>query len=189
MTRPTQLTLWIIALAALITAMFAAWNARSASRAASQAAVRVASLAHNLQELDSLRGQKQTALLDSPPTESMSAAVRASLKAIGLPDTTLRTLAGSPDEALSGPGLEGYRRLSITLQLTPITTKQLGQFLGAWRTTEPAWLVTRIELIHSAPETDANSTYDAHVTLATTFVRATAEKPSADQVPPIVSLR
>lgn len=189
MTRPTQLTLWITALAALITAMFAAWSARAAFMGASQAANRVVFLAHNLQELDSLRGQKQTALLDSPPTESMSATVRASLKAIGLPDTTLRVLTGFPDEALSGPGLEGFRRLSVTLQLTPITTKQLGQFLGAWRTAEPAWLVTRIELTHSAPETDASSTYDAHLTLATTFVRASAEKSNPDHVPSVVSPR
>lgn len=183
MTRATQIILWIVAGVAVLAALVSAWNARSASLAADKAVVRVASLAHNLAEIETLRTQKQTALLDSPPTESMSSAVRVSLKTIGLPDSVLRSLTGSPDEALSGQGLEGYRRLSVTLQLTPITTKQLGQFLAAWRAAEPAWLVTRIDLSHSAPETDANSTYDAHLTLATTFVRSPVDKAPTDVTP------
>lgn len=178
MTRPSQLGLWLVAVIALVFAALSAWSAHSASVDSERARVRAASLARNLAEIDSLRAQKQTALLDSPPTESLSAAVRSSLKSAGIPDSTLRSLSSAPDESISAPGLDGYRRLSVSLQLTPITNKQLGQFLADWRQAEPAWLVTRIDLSHSAPESDVNCTYEARLTLATTFVRPAPDKHS-----------
>ena len=124
----------------------------------------------SLAEIQRLKPQQQTALLASKPTESVSASVRTALAAAGLSDATLRSVTPGSDEAVQAPteGGPSYRRQNVTITLAPVTSRQLGQFLAAWRTAEPAWVIARIDLTHTGP--DSESAYDARLMLSTTYL-------------------
>jgi hypothetical protein len=157
-----------------------AWRAASASSDAHLARVQAAAFSQQLAEIERLRPQRQTALLASKPTESVSAALRASLATAGVGEASLRSVNPGSDEALApnDPASPAYRRQTIAVALGPITVRQLGQFLAAWRTAEPAWIVTRLDCTHAGGKADPNSTYDARLTLATTYLVSPVTNPS-----------
>lgn len=167
----------IAAVVAGVGAALAAWRAVTANAAASVAQTQAASVAVRLAEIERLRPQRQTALLASKPTESVSVSVRAALATAGVGDASLRAVTPGSDENVPNPNGNGpsYRRQNVLINLSPITPAQLGQFLAAWRASEPAWIVTRIDCSHAAPENDPSSTYDARLTLTTTYL---AESPT-----------
>ncbi len=169
-----------VAVIAIAGAAFSAWRAASASSDANLARTQAKAFSQQLADVERLRPQRQTALLASKPTESVSTALRASLAAAGVGESSLRAVNPGSDEALpsNDPTSPAYRRQNITVSLTPITTRQLGQFFAAWRTAEPAWIVTRIDCTHAGGEADTNSTYDARLTLATTYLASPVTSPS-----------
>lgn len=162
----------MFAVVAVIAAGVSAWRASSASSDAHLARVQAAAFSQQLAEIERLLPQRQTALLASKPTESMSTSVRAAMATAGVDEASLRAVTPGADEPVASGDTTGptYRRQSVTLTLSPITTRQLGQFLAAWRNAEPAWVVTRIDCTHAGGEADTNSTYDARLTLATTYL-------------------
>ena len=56
----------------------------------------------------------------------------------------------------------------MTLDLSPLSPAQAGQFIAAWEASEPAWLLTRLDLTHVG--TEAETRYDARLVLATTYL-------------------
>lgn len=163
----------VLALVAGVGAAFAGWRSITATADADTARARATSVASRLAEIERLRPQQQTALLASKPTESVSTSVRAALASAGVGDGSLRAVTPGTDETVPNSGnsdAPAYRRQNITINLSPITPAQLGKFLAAWQAAEPAWIVTRIDCSHAAPESDPNSTYDARLTLTTTYL-------------------
>ena len=161
----------IAAVAAIAWAGSAAWRSASAQADAHNARAEAESLAGRLTEVQRLRPQQETALLASKPTESVSASLRAALAGGGVGDGVLRSVNPGTDEAVSsvpGDTGPGYRRQTIAVELAPVTTRQVGEFLRAWRASEPAWVVTRIDLNHQGPDTETN--YSARLTLSTTYL-------------------
>jgi hypothetical protein len=171
----------VVAVLAACGAGFSAWRAASASSDAHHARTQAVAFSQQLSEFQRLQPQRQTALLASKPTESVSASLRAALATAGVGEASLRAVNPGSDEAVptSDPTGPSYRRQTITVSIAPITARQLGQFLAAWRDAEPAWIVTRIDCSHANGEADTNSTYEARLTLATTYLAtATAPKPT-----------
>jgi tetratricopeptide (TPR) repeat protein len=155
----------------VLLACLAAWRAASASREAAALHNQASTLAQRVDEIERLRPRRATALLASRPTESVSAALREALAAAGVGDAPLRSVAPGADEPLRTGNAEEaeYRRQSVSVTLAPITVRQLGAFLAAWRDAEPAWIVTRLDLTHAGPDTEPDSTYDARLTLTTPY--------------------
>ena len=160
----------VTAVAALAWVGVAGWRASGASAEARTAREQAVSMASRLAEVQRLKPQQQTALLTSKPTESVSASVRTALASAGLGDTTLRAVTPGSDEAVqaNAEGGPSYRRQNVTVSLAPLAPRQLGAFLAAWRAAEPAWIVTRIDLTHTGPDTE--SAYDARLMLSTTYL-------------------
>lgn len=165
-----------VAVLAMCGAAFSAWRAATASSDAHHTRTLTVIFSEQLAEIQRLQPQRQTALLASKPTESVSAALRAALATAGVGEASLRAVNPNSDEAVSSSDHSGpsYRRQNLTVSISPITARQLGQFLAAWRDAEPAWIVTRIDCSHSGVETDTNSTYDVRLMLATTYLVFTA---------------
>lgn len=165
-----------VAVIAVCGAGFSVWRAASASSDATHARTQAVAFSQQLAEIQRLQPQRQTALLASKPTESMSASLRVALATAGVGEASLRAVNPGSDEAVpsNDPYGPSYRRQNITVSIAPITARQLGQFLAAWREAEPAWIVTRIDCSHANGETDSNSTYEARLTLATTYLASPA---------------
>ena len=64
---------------------------------------------------------------------------------------------------------------SASVQLSPLSTRQLGLFLAAWRSAEPAWLVTQLNLSHLGPNTYANSIYEIRLIMTSTYIASGAQ--------------
>ncbi|MEK6701642.1 MAG: hypothetical protein AABZ53_05220 [Planctomycetota bacterium] len=168
----------LAALVAILGACVAGWRSASASASARLARTQAEGVAERLMEIQRLRPQRQTALLASRPTESISASVRSALAAAGMGDSTLRAVSSGADEPVHPATDDGpvYHRQSVAVNLVQITPRQLGQFLAAWRASEPAWIVVRIDLTHQGSESD--SAYDARLSLATTYIASPASPPA-----------
>ena len=161
----------VAAVVGVVWAASAAWRSASAQADARSARAQAESLAGRLAEVQRLRPQQETALLASKPTESVSASLRAALASGGIGDGVLRSVNPGTDEAvptLPGDAGPAYRRQTIAVELAPVTTRQVWEFLRAWRASEPAWVVTRIDLGHQGPDTESN--YSARLTLSTTYL-------------------
>lgn len=170
----------VLAVVAVTGACVAAWRANAATDEARVSREAAVSFADRLVQIERLRPKPQTALLSSKPTESVSASVRATLSAAGVPEASLRSLNPGSDEAVAGEtGTNGdepaYRRQSVAITVSPIASPQLGRFLSAWHSAEPAWVVTRIELTHAGSE--AETAFEARLTLTTTYLASSPPRP------------
>ena len=172
---------WLLAVVAVAAACGSAWYASTRSATALSARERAIVLAVNLAQIGTLSSQQETALLASRPTDSLSTSVRGVLAKLGLPESTLKSLKSSEegtatlmDFAGSPPSNQpSYRRQAVTLDLSPLSPAQAGQFIAAWQASEPAWLLTRLELTHTGSESETR--YSARLVLATTYVASNAQ--------------
>ena len=76
----------------------------------------------------------------------------------GIPRARLASLESSPDEPVGAPGGVGrlqHVRQSFQLLLTEVSLRDVGSFLGHWRTRDPLWTPTRIELTRTSRGTGA----------------------------------
>jgi hypothetical protein len=71
--------------------------------------------------------------------------ISAALAAAGLPASALSSLSPEAESPI-GEGDLKARRTRAVLTLAPVTLPQLGGFLAAWRSREPQWTVSSIEL-------------------------------------------
>jgi len=151
MTRNTVM-LW---LGVSVVSTMALWNAGSACLAArSQARTHIARLA--AADDQQVRLAALTAELPGwatrTPTAGLAPRVADALAAAGLPSSLLDNLSAQADSSVAGvnvsaqPGAPTVKSRKATLTLASITLPQLGRFLESWRSREPDWVVSNIDL-------------------------------------------
>ncbi len=141
--------------AALAVALPAAMNSRSAAR-------------RELGQLERDRGPAQqiaAARASAPawaarprPWRGLARSVSAVLESSGLPPSALSSLSPEAVAAVSDQAQLGAKRQRASLSLTGVTLPGLGRFLEAWRSAEPAWTITSIDI---GPERSAAATAPA----------------------------
>ncbi len=120
---------------ALLASGRAAWVARNTARVAR---LHLAAVTEHASELVRLRAGAPP---EHKPGSGLASRVSAALARCGLPPSALSSL--SPESAVGeGPS----RRQRAVLALGGVTLPQLGSFLNAWRSAEPDWVVSSIEL-------------------------------------------
>ncbi|MBC7834055.1 MAG: hypothetical protein H7Y88_03020 [Phycisphaerales bacterium] len=84
--------------------------------------------------------------LPADGAESSALATRLStvLSSCGLPASVLSSLTPDTTAQAAASGVAVRRRAGLTL--TGITLPQIGRFLDAWRTAEPAWVAASIDV-------------------------------------------
>jgi hypothetical protein len=138
---------WIVVAALSAGAVALAGQRAAASRAAAlREHAELERLATQARELRSLRAAAASPE-SAKATPGLASRVGTALSRAGLPASCLSSL--SP-EAQSVQRLEGSRvgarRQRATLVLTSLTLPQLGSLLQTWRTDEPAWMITGVEV-------------------------------------------
>jgi hypothetical protein len=118
-----------------------------------------------------LRQQKARVELQEKPKQDVIAQVNAVLADAGIPSDRFQGLEREADEAV-GEATSGSktRRQSLRLTLDRLTPSELGAFLGKWRTAQPVWHLSRIELLHDRKDTADLNRFTVHCLLSATYV-------------------
>lgn len=136
---------WVGVAAAGATIVVLPWErALRARHEAEEAAGALETVRTQAGELQRLRA---TALPVRRPAAGLQPRIAAVLTASGLAPTALASLAPEAEAAI--PGQQGggtLKRQRVAIVLAGPTLPQVGRFLASWRTAEPAWVVTTIDL-------------------------------------------
>lgn len=111
---------------------------------------------------------------DDSPRGGLTPRVTGALERAGLPASALASLSPEAESQLGGqPGLRVSRRRA-TLTLSGVTLPQVGRFLDAWRSAEPAWTPASIDLSPAGgkvPEVGGDLPLRAVITIECAAVR------------------
>ncbi len=126
-------------------------------------------------EITALRDQEQRVERQSRPEQDVIARVNAVLSKIGLPQSSFSGLSPETDVAVqsrsSTSGSEPrLRRQTVRLNLSDLDLAELGQFLAAWRETNPMWTTTRIDLNHKTGRNVSGNRYDVTILLSALYL-------------------
>ncbi len=103
----------------------------------------------------------------------------AALERAGLPASALAGLSPEAESQVAGsPGLRVSRRRA-TLTLSGVTLPQVGRFLEAWRSAEPAWTASNIDLSAAggpAPEAGGDLPLRAVIAIESISVRQSGDR-------------
>lgn len=181
MTLRTPYVLALLSGAVLLAIALATGRLRSARATESAALVRLTDAQADARELIALRSQAERIGSGRRAPEDVTARLHSALLASGLPTSRLADYREASDTELPGHG-DGprYRRQSIRFTLAPIELPELGQFLDHWRSAEPLWTPTSIEMNRAGASRRARNTsdgYSASITIAATYVDRTGSTP------------
>lgn len=168
MSRPDNMIVWLTA--AVMCSFVAVVGVRLASAVAHARTLEhdAARCAVAVAEIEAVLRRNHAAATPRS-TDALMQSVRTALAGSQLPDALLRSLVALPDESPSGgdsPLHADHRIQSISLLLSPITTREFGRFLDAWRQTEPAWFVTTIRLDRTESAGARAEAYSARLTIS-----------------------
>jgi hypothetical protein len=96
-------------------------------------------------ELTQLRAKAPAWTRRGRPPTGLTPRISAALASCGLPASSVASVSPESESALGETDLHA-RRTRAVVTLTGVTLPQLGSFLGAWRTREPAWTVSSVDL-------------------------------------------
>lgn len=152
-TSPTNRTsrpilyIWIGTIAVLGAALAITLPAAArANRNASAAQVVLTKAAHDAGLVAALRVGVPESSAEDQGRGGLTPRVTSALERAGLPASSLASLSPEAESQLAGQtGLRVSRRRA-TLTLSGVTLPQVGRFLDAWRSTEPAWTPASIDL-------------------------------------------
>ncbi len=133
-----HLLIWIAAAAILIIAGARAVRAH-AYRTESRSALTL--VTQQATELVRLRHEAKDSSLPLRPDGGLASKVSHALTRAGLSATVMQSL--SPEAETSDKGVV---RQHATLTFSGVTLPQVGRFLDAWRTSEPDWVVSNLDL-------------------------------------------
>lgn len=152
MTRARSIIfLGIIAIACAIVVGVQAWRATDSASRQTAAKTRLSEVTGQVTRIAQLRDKSATAEVGARPREDLLSRASAVLADAGLPTARLTDLTPQADTPLPAvPGRPQYHRQTVRLTLSPVTPRELGEFLDRWRRTERAWTPTRIELAGAA---------------------------------------
>lgn len=139
--------LWLAAvgvgLPAVVWSARSAWNARAAVESAGLDHTRVKAQLDELASLSKSRPASTTPLPQQ--TSAIAERIPSILRAQGLAPSVLGSFAPQGETTIETGGTSLVRRRAL-LSLNSITLPQLGGFLNVWRTSEPRWVPTAIDL-------------------------------------------
>jgi hypothetical protein len=96
-------------------------------------------------ELAQLRAKAPAWTTRGRPPTGLTPRISAALASCGLPASSVASVSPESESPLGETDLHA-RRTRAVITLTGVTLPQLGSFLGAWRTREPAWTVSSVDL-------------------------------------------
>jgi hypothetical protein len=137
--------LWIIAL--LVSAGALAIAGREYRAARSQAEMelkRLGAVIPQAQEIAVLRAAVQSGPVRQLADAAIAPRISSVLASCGLPAASLANV--SPDVQTTGDAQQRTTRQRATITLAPITLREVGRFLDAWRSAEPDWTITSLDL-------------------------------------------
>ena len=98
-------------------------------------------------ELTTLRSEAPPESRRARPAPGIAARLAGVVAVAGLPQNSLQNVTPELESPVNaGSGAFAYRRSAVRLTLDPITLPELGRFLQEWRSAEPVWTVTTIDL-------------------------------------------
>jgi hypothetical protein len=150
--------LWTIALACSC-GLFGLSGARycRARACATEDLSRLALVSRQAGELTSLRTSAPAWMLRTRPPTGLTPRITAALAASGLPAAAVSSVSPESESPVGDSDLKA-RRSRATLTLAGITLPQLGAFLQAWRSREPQWTISSLDLVPQAGQPKAEST-------------------------------
>lgn len=135
--------------------------------------------AHDAGVVTALRAAVPESPADDQARGGLTPRVTAALERAGLPASALVSLSPEAESQLAGqPGLRVSRRRA-TLTLTGVTLPQVGKFLDAWRSAEPAWTPASIDISPAggkAPEAGGDLPLRVVITIEAAVVRRDGEQ-------------
>ncbi|MBX3378330.1 MAG: hypothetical protein KF678_15145 [Phycisphaeraceae bacterium] len=150
------LCLWMAVIIASSAILIATSNRASRAHAASkQARAELRTISQQAAELTSLR-ESRTDFPERPAGDSaLASRISAAMARAGLVSNILQSL--SPEARSPSAGDSRLTRQRATLTLANLSLPQVGKFLDAWRTAEPDWIVSAIDLIPMTSTRDTPS--------------------------------
>ena len=121
--------------------------------------------------INELRSKQQMIAEQKRPDQDVIARVNAMLSEAELPLNSFGGLRPEADAELpnSFAGSVTYRRQSVRISINELTIREIGDFVSRWCSTQPLWVLTRIELTHSRNGKNADR-YDLSLLLSATYV-------------------
>jgi len=178
LTNPTARTIlyiWIGNATALGAILALTWPAAMrAGRSAYTAQTTLANVARDANVILTLRAGVPESPVDDQAQGGLTPRVSAALQRAGLPASSLASLSPEAESRLVVQSGVHVSRRRATLTLSGVTLPQIGRFLDAWRSTEPAWTPASIDLSPAAgkaPEAGSDLPLRAVITIESTAVR------------------
>lgn len=163
---------------AVVGIQLARWNTARAEHTAAERLTRSAAV--DAAELARLRTAVETRIFGEPPAEDFIDRVNRTLAAIGLPPATASNITREADRGVTGP-MTNQRRRDMRIELRPISPPDLGRFLTAWNTDNPAWSARQITLRKNNDRRATPEDYHVTLTLSAEYTQTAA--PSVFAVP------
>ncbi len=139
------LTLWIVVPAASAALVVVVGSRAASARARAFAAKHtLVALSSQTAELVALRRGGQD--LPERPEGGLATKISAAMSQAGLANAALQSLSPEAQTPLSSETGAKLSRQRATLTLSGTSLPQLGAFLNAWRTSEPDWFISGIDL-------------------------------------------
>lgn len=136
--------LWIIAIVVCAAILVVTGQRAVAARSKlSDARITLATFTQQGQELIELRARAAETILPEKPVGGLAPRVSAALARAGLASSVLQVLSPEAENPLQGSRAIRQR---ATVTLVNLSLPQLGLFLSTWRTSEPDWVISGIDL-------------------------------------------
>jgi hypothetical protein len=126
-----------------------AWSSKrylGARAEAVTAGARLELVADQTRELSQLRAQAPPELLRARPAPGLTARIAGVVAVAGLPQSALQNVTPELETLVTTARGGKYRRMTVRLTLEPVTLPELGRVLSEWRSAEPHWTVSSIDL-------------------------------------------
>ncbi len=161
----------------LLAALPAVWSHASyrnakAARVTSEARVeRIHALASEKQQLES---NASLVGLEARRTDELQAPLVELVTDLKLPRSAFKSVQEVASNKLSADS--PLQRQDVTVGLTGLSLSDLGALLSLWRTRQPSWTVTSIDLLHSTRRTATPTVYDIKLTISSIYLREDQSK-------------
>jgi len=140
--------MWCSVIVAAVTLLIVAGvRTARAYAAASESRRELITVTHQAAELSTLRrGTRDFPARPAGGGGGLAVKVSAAMSRAGFTNSNLQSLAPEAAAAITGEAGAKLLRERATLTLTNLSLPQVGTFLAAWRTAEPDWVISGIDL-------------------------------------------
>ncbi len=161
----------ILVAAASSVALFGlAWSrASDAVSRANAAALRLASVREDADEVRHLRAREERIAVSERPSHDVIARVGGSLAEVGLPESRLKSVTPVSDRGAAGSG-SAHRVQSVRIVLEPMTLAELGPLLRIWRREHSLWTTSGVELNTASRGRDPEEAYRVTITVSAVYL-------------------